>query len=300
LKSLLTKFPNAPQVHDMVGTLALATNDVKGARAAWERALAIDSGNVDALGGMAALYAAAKKPAEGRALVEARLAKQPDRPGLLLLAGKVRMAAGDLKGAEQALKRLVEVDPQNLQAYAFLGQMYVRQKRIPDAKREYTAVIRQRPRSVPAHTMMGLLSEAEQDIPGAIEWYQKAVQMDWRQAAVAANNLAWLYASKDTHMDIALQLAESATGAMPTQAEFFDTLGWIYYKKQVSTLAIRNLKRAVELDPANPIHQYHLGMAYALEGQDKIARKTLQTALRLSTDFDGADEARRVIATLVY
>jgi len=65
-------------------------------------------------------------------------------------------------------------------------------------------------------------------------------------------------------------------------------------------MAIRALKRAVDLDPGNPVHQYHLGMAYALEGQDKIARKTLQTALRLSTDFDGADEARKVIATLLY
>ena len=300
LKTLLVKFPNAPQVHDMVGTLALATNDVKGARAAWERALAIDPGNIDALGGIAALYSAAKKPAEASALIEARLAKQPERPGLLLLAGKVRMASGDLKGAEAALKHLVEVDPQNLQGYAFLGQIFVGQKRIADAKAEYTAVIRQRPRSVPAYTMMGLLCEAENDVPGAIAWYQKAVQIEWRAAAVAANNLAWLYTTQDTNLDIALQLAESATGAMPSQAEFFDTLGWIYYKKQVSTMAIRTLKRAVDLDASNPVHQYHLGMAYALEGQDKTARKALQAALRLSADFDGADEARKVIATLVY
>jgi Flp pilus assembly protein TadD len=87
---------------------------------------------------------------------------------------------------------------------------------------------------------------------------------------------------------------------MPTQPEFYDTLGWVYYKKQVSTLAIRALKRAVELDAKNPLHQFHLGMAYAAEGQDKIARKTLQTALNLSNDFEGAAEARRVIATLLY
>jgi len=178
--------------------------------------------------------------------------------------------------------------------------MFVGQKRIADAKLEYTAVIKQRPRSVPAYTMMGLLAEAENDIPKAIEWYQKAVQIEWRAAAVAANNLAWLYASRETNMDLAIQLAESATAAMPAQPEFHDTLGWVYYKKQISTLAIRALKRAVDLDPKNPVHQYHLGMAYALEGQDKIARRTLQTALRLSTDFDGADEARKVIATLLY
>jgi Tfp pilus assembly protein PilF len=133
-----------------------------------------------------------------------------------------------------------------------------------------------------------------------MEWYQKAVQIDWRAASVAENNLAWLYASKDMNLDVAAQLAESATAAMPTQAEFYDTLGWVYYKKQVSTLAIRSLKRAVDLDARNPVHQFHLGMAYASEGQDKNARKTLQTALKISNDFEGADEARRVIATLLY
>ena len=34
--------------------------------------------------------------------------------------------------------------------------------------------------------------------------------------------------------------------------------------------------------------------------RDKDARKTLQTALRISNDFEGAEEARRVMATLLY
>ena len=300
LRNLLAKAPRAAQVHDMVGSLALAANDNAGARAAWQRALAIDPDNVDALAGIAALATLAKKPHEARALVEARLAKKPDRQPMLLLAGKLRMATGDFKGAESALKRAAEILPGDLQAYALLGQMFVGQKRIGDAKHEYAAVIKQRPRSVPAHTMMGLLAEAENDVPAAIEWYKKAVQIEWRSAAVAANNLAWLYASQETNTDLAIQLAESATAAMPGQPEFYDTLGWVYYKKQMSTMAIRALKRAVDLDPRNPVHQYHLGMAYALEGQDKIARRTLQIALRLSSDFQGADEARKVIATLLY
>jgi Tfp pilus assembly protein PilF len=60
------------------------------------------------------------------------------------------------------------------------------------------------------------------------------------------------------------------------------------------------LKRAVELDPSNPVHQYHLGMAYAQEGSDKTARKTLQLALRLNPNFDGAERARKAMAELVY
>jgi tetratricopeptide (TPR) repeat protein len=299
LKALLGKFPHSPRVLNMVGNLALAKRDGAGARRAWEQTLAIEPDNIDALGGIAALLTVARKPGEGRRLVEARLAKNAQNPSLLLLAAKVRLASGDPKASEAALKQLVQIDPQNLQGYAMLGQMFVSQKRIGDARREYTAVIAQRPQSVPAHTMLGLLCEAEHDIPGAIQWYQKALQIDLK-AAVASNNLAWIYVTQDRNLDVALQLAEAATATMQSQPEFFDTLGWIYYKKQLSSFAIRALKRAVELDPSNPVHQYHLGMAYAQEGSDKTARKTLQLALRLNPNFDGAERARKAMAELVY
>src|SRR5262249_31235021 len=241
------------EVHNMVGAFAFAIGDNTSARAAWDHALTIDPNNTDALAGIAALLTAAKKAPEARSILEARLAKQPEHEGLLLLAGKVRLAAGDPKGAETALRHLIEISPQNLQAYALLGQMFVLQKRISDAKQEYLAVLNQRPRSVPAFTMMGLLSEAENNIPKAVEWYQKALQIDWRPASVAENNLAWIYAQQGSNLDVAVQLAESATAAMPTQADFYDTLGWVYYKKQVTTLAIRSLKRAVDLDASNPV-----------------------------------------------
>ena len=35
----------------------------------------------------------------------------------------------------------------------------------------------------------------------------------------------------EQELDVAVQLAESATVALPTQAEFYDTLGW-YYKNR--------------------------------------------------------------------
>ena len=185
LKALLVKAANAVEVQNAVGALALATNNNASARVAWERALSIDPNNVDALSGLAALSMAAKRPSEARSLVEGRLAKRPDDEGLLLLAVKVRIATHDAKGAEAALRHLVEIAPQNLQAYALLGQMFVAQKRIADAKTEYLTVIQQRPGSVPAFTMMGLLAEAENNVPQAVDWYQKAVQIDWRSSSVA-------------------------------------------------------------------------------------------------------------------
>ena len=77
-----------------------------------------------------------------------------------------------------------------------------------------------------------------------------------------------------------------------------DTLGWIYLKKELYPFAIRTLGTAVELDPKNPTLHYHLGLAYARSGDAGRARTTLETALRLKSDFEGAADASKVLAGL--
>jgi Tfp pilus assembly protein PilF len=89
LKTLLVKAPKSAQVHGAVGSLAFATKDLR-RRACGLGTCARESIPTKSTHwpGMAALLTAAKKPQEARALVEARLQKQPDRQALLLLAGK--------------------------------------------------------------------------------------------------------------------------------------------------------------------------------------------------------------------
>jgi tetratricopeptide (TPR) repeat protein len=299
LRKLLGMFPKAPAAHNMAGTLALAKNNNKAARAAWDRALELDPNNAEALGGIAALYAAANQPGEAWRRVAQRLKVAPNNPSLLLLGAKIHIVQKDIAGAEDLLKKAVAADASNLDAYSLLGWIYVSQHRIEEARAQFTEMLRQEPTSVAVHTMLGLLSEAQKDVPGAVRWYQKALTLNPR-AAVAANNLAWINVSRNTDLDGAMRLAEIARGELPNQAEFHDTLGWVCYKKQLTTNAIESLQRAVQLDSRNPLFRYHLGLAYVQEGTDPKARVVLEQALKLNPNFDGADDARKTLATLVY
>jgi Flp pilus assembly protein TadD len=85
---------------------------------------------------------------------------------------------------------------------------------------------------------------------------------------------------------------------MPDRHEVNDTLGWIYYKKNLPTLAIPPLESSVEKAPENPLYRFHLGLAYAKAGRSDDARRALELALKLKPDFDGADEARSTLASL--
>jgi len=79
-----------------------------------------------------------------------------------------------------------------------------------------------------------------------------------------------------------------------------DTLGYVYYRKEMGSFAVPLFEDAILRNGNNPNFHYHLGLVYAQMGEDAKARKALQTALKLNPRFEGAEHARRVIASLVY
>jgi len=72
--------------------------------------------------------------------------------------------------------------------------------------------------------------------------YERLLAMD-RHAAIAANNLAWLYAEAGGNIDQATDLAQMAKSLAPDQPAFNDTLGWIYYKKDLVEQAVPLLQQ---------------------------------------------------------
>jgi tetratricopeptide (TPR) repeat protein len=166
-----------------------------------------------------------------------------------------------------------------------------------EARRQFERLAERQARPVAAMTMVGLIYEMQDHIQDARETYERVIDLDPR-AAVAANNLASIYTEHGGNLDVALRLAQTAKAALPENAEVSDTLGWIYFKKELWPLAITTLRQAVEIDPGSAIFQYHLGMAYARSGDTVQARQSLQAALKLQPDFEGASDAARILATL--
>ena len=133
--------------------------------------------------------------------------------------------------------------------------------------------------------------------PKALSYYEQALALD-PGMPVAANNLAWMYAETGENLDMALQLAQAAARRLPNNPAIQDTLGWIYYKKGLATLAIAPFQKSIELEPKNPVFHYHLGLAHLKNGDSMKARIALRDALALAPNFVGAAEAKQVLASL--
>jgi tetratricopeptide (TPR) repeat protein len=127
--------------------------------------------------------------------------------------------------------------------------------------------------------------------------YEAILALD-PSAAVAANNLAWIYAAEERDLDRALRLAQTATRLMPDSAQAHDTLGWIYYRMELPALGIPALERSVALDPSSAEHFYHLGFAYAKGGDETKARAALERALKMQPQGSDADTARNLLPSL--
>jgi tetratricopeptide (TPR) repeat protein len=278
-----------------MGTLQMMKRDERGARQSFERAIKLDANTYEAIAGLVTLDVAAKKYRDAITLVESELAKRPTAGPLLVLAARTYAAAGDSARTEVYLKKAIESDPGNLQAYTLLGQLYLSQRRLDQALAEFDRLSKLQARPAGAHTMAGIILEAQGRVEEATKRYEAALAID-PAAAVAANNLAWLTAESGGNLDVALQLARTAKQGLPDQPQVDDTLGWIYYKKELPSLAIPPLQQAAQRTPQNPVYHFHLGLAYMKSGDTAKARASLAQALKLNPNFRGADEARRVMS----
>lgn len=281
----------------LLGRVYAAKHDLTRARAEYERSVALEPASTKAAAGVIAIDLAEKKFDAARRRIDQRLETTPHDPADLLLAGRTFAAVGDNEKAEVALKEALQLDPKSMDAYGQLARLYVSENRLADASTQFEELARLQPRPVAPLTMLGMICQLRNRPADARASYEKALAID-PHAAVAANNLAWLYAQSGEQLDVALQFAQTAKAQLPDRHEIDDTLGWVYYKKGLSTLAVAAFKQSVDRQPNNASYLGHLGLAYAQSGDKVRARQSLEQALKLSNTFDGADEARKVLHSI--
>ena len=291
-KALLEAQPKRAEAHSLNGLILLARDDRAGARAAFDRALAIEPASRDALEGLLALDLKMDAVDAAVRRIEAALREHPQDAVLYSVAARTYAAAKDPVRAERALRSVLQFAPNEMEAYIALGRMYAEQNRLDEALKELDAAARSQPGQVAPAIMAGMVLELQGKTADARARYEAIVNSN-QKAPVAANNLAWLYAEGGGNLDVARQLAQSAKSQLPDAPEINDTLGWIYVKKDLPRLAIPLLEQAVAKDGSQGLYHAHLGVAYAKAGDLVKAKASLGRALKLDPKLAEAPEVRK-------
>src|SRR6267378_5630 len=131
--------PNA-SLHALKATILLQSKDPVGAVREAQRALEIDSRNVDAT-----MLVAAKKVADGdtdgalKLLNALPATDSQDQLRISLQKGQIFVRKGDVPQAEALLRKLIAENPKERTLRAQLIQLYISAKRFDDAERELRA-----------------------------------------------------------------------------------------------------------------------------------------------------------------
>ncbi|HEX3101726.1 MAG TPA: tetratricopeptide repeat protein, partial [Pyrinomonadaceae bacterium] len=243
----------------------------------YDKALAADAQNFDAVSGIVntsiQLNQTAKAHARVDALIDANAGRADVLAALHYLKSTIFTAEKNSAAAEKEMLASIDLDGNYLPAYSAYATLLASQNRTDEAVAQYQKVIAKKP-AAQVYTMLGILEDGRGNTAQAEANYRKALEIS-PDTPIAANNLAWLIAENQGNLDEALQLATGAVAKNQSVPVFYDTLGWVYLKKGLAHSAVEQLKKAVAMEDANakrsgttpdPGYRMRLGMALAKAG----------------------------------
>jgi tetratricopeptide (TPR) repeat protein len=146
-----------------------------------------------------------------------------------------------------------------------------------------TAALALRPNSPQAHNDLGVAMIAKGDLTGAIDYFQKALELDDTNVAAHVNLGSALRDQGDLARAIACY--QRALALDPNNAQAHTSLGNALNEKKEVARAIAHCQRALALDPNNA--QAHTGLGNALRAQKDLAGAI--AAYEKALDLDPSD-----------
>lgn len=280
-----------------LGLVARAEKKDAEALSHFEKALDVNPTFIEPLYQVVDILLLQGKAQEARDRVARQLEVSPNNALIYNLLGRIGMATKDFDQAEAAFKKALGLNNDFLLAYLNMGELYRRTGKWDQAAQEYEAALAKDPTLLPTQILLGIIHEQRKDYEKAKARYETALKLN-PKFAPAANNLAWILIEQGGNSDLALSYAQIAREQGPNDPNIADTLGWIYYKKHAYVKAVSLLKEAADKLHDNPIVLYHYGMAQYKNGNKAAAQTVLESSLKLSQTFPGAEDARQTLKDL--
>ena len=166
---------------------------------------------------------------------------------LWVALGVCHQAMGEGSQAEEAYRKAINADPDEIQPTLHLAAMLHSQ---------------------------GDLERAEEVLQEAFERHPDNADL--------LNSLGYLYADWGVHLEEAVKLVERALAQDPMNGAYLDTIGWIHFKLGRWEESERYLQEALDRDPDAEVYE-HLGHVYLMQGKAEQARSAWEAGLALGS-----------------
>jgi tetratricopeptide (TPR) repeat protein len=181
---------------------------------------------------------------------------------------------GSYADASKWLTRSLEDDPNDAEAWYFLGRAKYNENRFDEAIRAFERCLALEPKNIKAQSNLGLsyaglnrASEAQGAFLKAIEWQADATRKD-PEAYIGLGDLL----VQQNRASEAVPYLAQAVQIAPRESRAREKLGSAYLNLNELGAAQNELESAIALDPRNPGLHYLLGSVYRKQGQAEKAK----------------------------
>ncbi len=293
-----------------------ATPDVLGqAESRAEAVLAISPDNPDALSALALAEMRLGKVEDATKRLEDTLEKFPGDLNAAKTMAVVKIAAHDLPGAEEVLKKAAAQSPKTIEPEMALGRFYLLTRRPLDAEGAFQRAVEIDPKSGPALLDLGRIQsalhhddQAEKtfrrlsDLPNkdyrsvhatylfqrgqrddAVKEFERLAKDDPKDHPAAVNLTRAYLATK--RFPEAQRTMEAALKKNPKDKDMLLERGKLYFATGRTQEAQQDLTEALRLDPNTTVAHYLMARIHHLARQEAARRQELIEALKSNAGY---------------
>ncbi|MFT5124477.1 MAG: tetratricopeptide (TPR) repeat protein [Kiritimatiellia bacterium] len=248
----------ASQAQKMLAQLFMSRDMLPEAEQYSDKVLRADPFNIEVMLLKAQLEAKRNKLPEALKLVDRALAIQPNHLGALQLKAAGLSMGAEPKGAIAVYRQRAELQPENAQALALIGQLHFQQGEFTACVESCTEALKRKP-----------------------------------DAQLAANRRVLAFVELGDP-DKAFASIAPIYAQAPNLPYLADAYGWALIQQGKVEEALPILEQAGK-QLRGLLMSYHLGAAYVKAGDVEKARTSLKAALKFPGSFPGADRASALL-----
>ena len=209
---------------------------------------------------------------------------------------------GDTDAALTAAREAVRRSEDSAPFHVRVAWVLYHGNRKPEAAKAYRAIVdrfdddhksdQARNAVRQARMVLSTLCITERRVEEAVEWLEQVLD-EYPNDIGALNDLGYLWADENQHLERAHRMILRAVSSEPENAAYRDSLGWVLYRKGQYEDAVVELSKATAIEP-DPVVLEHLGDAYSKTGQVDKARTAWERAATKYEEAGKKKEAAKV------
>jgi tetratricopeptide (TPR) repeat protein len=301
LNAVLAVAPKDAEAMFQLGELEQSVGNAKGAEAYYRKAYETNPANPQGMLALAQLAIAQEQPDQALRVIQAEIRKSPERLDLRLALASTAQRLRRIEVATPELEWLAtKLQPNSIQyaeVEARLSECSLLRKDLQSALTQIEVAHKLQPDNPLVLHDLGLIYDSLGRRKEARQVYEASLRFN-NDDGVVLNNLAYLIAENSGDLDQALTFAQRAKQKMPNQFGFIDTIGWIYFKKNLPDNALEVFEDLVRKKPDEPTFHYHLALVLLQKGQTLRAKQELRAALASHPSVEESGKIKQQLAKM--